>query len=568
MGGIMTRIQVLTLGLVMLLLGSVAFAQTPQWLWSNGAGSIYSDSGKDIATDSAGNCVVIGYFCDTAHFGNITLTSSGGYDAYVAKMDSNGNWLWANKCGGPVDGGPNVDWGYSVALDNNDNIYITGYFNGSASFGNITLDGYGLSDVFIAKLDINGNWLWAKRAGGIRYDYSNGIAVDSAANVYVTGCFSASAHFGDATVNSFGNMDIFVTKLDTNGNFAWVKGYGGTEHDYGFNLVSDGNGYIFVTGIYRGTGNFDTHQLSSNGDFDVFVIKMSTAGECTWAKGCGGAVADWGYGITVDQAANVFVTGAFTGTITFGSTVINSTGNEDFYVAKMNNNGDWLWAVKAGSTNSDIATDICTDNAGNSYVTGYFTGTISFQNISLTTSGKDYDIAVAALDPNGNWLWAKRGGGTSSEFSYGLCSDDNANLFVTGSYYNHSLFDGTAPLDSLGASDIFVAKLAVRNNVANDDNVQVASAPFELKQNYPNPFNPITKIMVDVQDAKSPYELVVYNVKGRKVCTLHQGNMKQGLNSFDFTGTDDQSNPLPSGVYFYKLSSHLGSETRKMVLTR
>lgn len=575
MGGIMKRIQVILLCTVMLMTVSLAFAQNAEWLWAAKAGGIYNDSGKDIATDSAGNNVVIGYFSDTATFGNITLSSAGGYDAYVAKMDTNGNWLWAKRCGGPTDGGPNVDWGYSVALDSASNVYITGYFNGSATFGATTLTGTGMSDIFIAKLDANGNWLWATKAGGTRYDYSNAIAVDANGNVFVTGCFSYAAAFNSVdsaippiNLNCFGNMDIFVAKLSTAGNFEWAKAYGGTEHDYGYNILSDGNGSIFMTGIYRGTANFDTHQLSSNGDYDVFVAKLSSAGECAWVKSAGGAVADWGYGLSVDSNHNVFVAGAFTGTITFGATVMNSTGNEDFFLAKMNNNGDWLWAVKAGSTNTDIATAICNDSAGNCYITGYFTGTISFDNENLSTVDNDYDIAVAAISPSGEWLWAKRGGGLSSEFSSSIGVDASANIYITGNFFDTAEFDAGHTIISYGASDTFVAKLALRNTVDNDDSFAIYKPSFVLKQNYPNPFNANSRIEVEVNDNKAPVELSIYNMKGRKVRTMHQGMMNEGNNSLLFNGLDDNNQQLPSGVYFYRVSMGGNTETRRMILTR
>ena len=132
----------------------------------------------------------------------------------VALFAQNVDWLWAKKAGGT-----SYDSSSSIAVDANGNSYVTGYFYGSATFGTTTLTSSGGSDIFVAKLDINGNWLWAKKAGGTDYDYGNGIAVDANGNSYVTGYFYGSATFGTTTLTSSSEYYtvIYVAKLDING---------------------------------------------------------------------------------------------------------------------------------------------------------------------------------------------------------------------------------------------------------------------------------------------------------------------------------------------------------------
>ena len=143
---------------ITLLITGVVHAQTEEWLWATKAGGTSSDYGRSIAVDGSGNSYVTGYFAGTAIFGSTSLTSSGGEDIYIAKLDANANFLWAKKAGGT-----NGDNGISIAVDGSGNSYVTGYFQGTATFGSSSLTSSGGFEIFIAKLDSNGSFLWAKK---------------------------------------------------------------------------------------------------------------------------------------------------------------------------------------------------------------------------------------------------------------------------------------------------------------------------------------------------------------------------------------------------------------------
>ncbi|MDD3577798.1 MAG: SBBP repeat-containing protein, partial [Candidatus Cloacimonetes bacterium] len=254
--------KVLKIGIVSLIvmfLGFNLFAQTEDWLWANQAGGISYDYGQSIATDSNGNSYVTGSFEGTAVFGSTTLASSGQSDIFVAKMDSNGNWLWAKKAGGS-----SYDYGYGIAVDSSGNSYVTGNFSDSAVFGSTTLTSSGDYDIFVAKIDSNGIWLWAQKAGGSNYDYGYGIAVDSSGNSYVTGYFSGSASFGSTTLTSSGYEDIFVAKIDSNGIWLWAQKAGGSTYNYGYGIAVDSSGNSYVTGIFLYTASFGSTTLTSS----------------------------------------------------------------------------------------------------------------------------------------------------------------------------------------------------------------------------------------------------------------------------------------------------------------
>ena len=369
-------------------------------IWSVSAGGTGDDEGLGIAVDGAGYVYVTGYFSGTATFGSHTLTTNGSKDIFVAKLDSNGNWLWAVKAGG-------TDWEMvnDVAVDGVGNTYVTGYFNGTVTFGSQTLiaNGYELNyDIFIAKLSPSGTWLWARKAGGTNDDIGYGIAVDGSGNVYVTGDFNDTATFGNHTLTASGfemSPDIFVTKLGRYGNWLWARKAGGRYYDNGYDIALDGAGNAYVTGSFEGTATFGSHVLTASGgewETDVFAAKLDPFGNWIWAVKAGGTTFTNGKGIALDGGGNTYVTGSFFGTATFGSQTLTSSGGYDIFAAKLDPSGNWIWAVRAGGTEWDLGYGIAVDGAGNAYVTGRFEGTATFGSHTMEAMGGT-DIFVAKL---------------------------------------------------------------------------------------------------------------------------------------------------------------------------
>ncbi len=155
-------------------------------------------------------------------------------------------------------------------------------------------------------------------------------------------------------------------------DWAWAKRAGGTNNDYGQSIVTDGNGNCYITGYFAGSATFGTTTLTSSGSSDVYVAKQNAAGDWIWAVKGGGASDDRGFSIALDADDNIYITGYFTGTATFGSTTLTSFGGQDILIAKLSSSGSWLWAVKAGGTSIDYGTSIAVDSSGTSYVTGVF----------------------------------------------------------------------------------------------------------------------------------------------------------------------------------------------------
>ncbi|MCK9611159.1 MAG: SBBP repeat-containing protein [Candidatus Cloacimonas sp.] len=550
--------------LFILALCSIAlFAQNEDWLWAKQAGGTSNDYGRSIAVDDNGNSYVTGDFAESATFGTTTLTSSGYDDIYVAKMDSNGNWLWAKQAGGT-----NYDYGYGIAVDAYGNSYVTGYFKSSScSFGTITLinNNSEFIDIFAAKLDSNGNWLWAKQAGGIYMDYGYSIAVDINGNSYITGSFEDSANFGTTTLDSSSKYysDIFVAKLDSNGNWLWAKQAGGTDDDGGSSIAVDANGNSYVTGVFAESATFGTTTLTSSDGYDIFVAKLDSNGNWLWAKRAGGIYEDSGYSIAVDDNGNSYITGFFNISATFGTTTLTSSGYYDIFVAKLDSSGNWLWAKQAGGTIWDTGYSIAIDDNGNSYITGVFAESATFCTTTLTSSG-DYDIFVAKLDSSGNWLWAKQAGGTSTDRGYSIAVDVNGNSYVTG-YFEESATFGATTITSINddGREIFVAKLGEVNSIDLPDIISFSG----IRSIYPNPFNPLTTIDYEIS-MPADVKIEVYNNRGQLVRNFILGYKEQGSYKLTWEGEDNNGCLCSTGIYYIRMKAGKEIYIKKAVLLK
>jgi hypothetical protein len=368
------------------------------------------------------------------------------------------NWVKSfSSTGGSVTGN-------SISVDANGNSYVTGSFNGIATFGTIQLSSFGSSDIFVAKFDSVGNCLWAKQAGGTDLDMGSGIAFDANMNIFVTGYFTGNATFGTTQFTSAGGTDIFLAKFDPNGNWVWAKQAGGIYADWGYGLSVDPDGNCIFTGRFIGPLTFGTFQLTGLGSWDVFIAKYDQNGNCLWAQQAGGSVSDEGYGISLDSKGKVYITGRFSGTAAFGTVHLSSYGTSDIYVANYDNNGNCLWAKHCGGTTTDRGIGIAVDENGYSYVTGWFKGISTFDTIQLSGFSNN-DIFIAKYDPYGNCLWAKQAGGSNDDVGNSISVDPAGNSYVTGNFIGNVTFGAFQLTGYSGnTNDIFVAKYDSKGN--------------------------------------------------------------------------------------------------------
>lgn len=458
------------------LIPSAVSSQSLHWV-KNFGGTWLVETDK-LFVDNYGNVYSTGQFRDTVDFdpgpGTDTLIADPtGTDVYITKLSESGSFCWARHFTGP-----GYDYGRGIAVDNQSNVYISGYFENSIDLnpglGISNHTSVGVNDIYVTKLDSNGNFIWSKSIGGINSDAGHSISIDLTGNVYVTGDFRNTVDFdpGPGLYNlTASGADMFILKLDPNGNFIWVKQIVGSV---GWNMTMNSNNQLLVTGSFGGTQDFDpgpgTFNLTSSGSSDCFIIELDTSGSLNWAVAMGGTNVDIPRSIKSDYLGNVYLCGYFSGTNADfdpspGISLLSSNGGYDVFVVKLNSVGGFDWAKSFGSSGNDDAFDICVVDSGKVNICGKFLFTVDFNPgaaVHNLTSAGISDAFINQLDSNGNFLSVLTFGGLGYDGFTGI-APYNGSVYTLGSFQGTVDFDpdtSTFNITSYGDTDGFILKLS------------------------------------------------------------------------------------------------------------
>ena len=353
----------------------------------------------------------------------------------------------------------------NVVVDSVGNAYITGAFRGTTDFGGTTITSGGHRDIYVAKLDPTGAFEWVKTYGSTSNlaDRAFDIDIDSSSNVYITGYFQGTVDFGSGNITAAGGSDIFVLKLDSSGTFQWVYTAGGTGNDNGKGIAVDTDGNILLTGIYSNTVNFGSGNITSEGYFDFYVLKLNSSGTLQWLYATGGDYSnDEALSIDTDSNNNSYITGYVKSTVNFGVNVnAYNAGDtlEDIFVLKLNSEGSPQWVNRYGSCSNEFGRDIAVDSSGNSYTTGdiYMCGNYNFGGITVSPSGNGVESFVLKLNSSGESQWVYTVGATGTDRGYGIAVDSSGNSYTAGGFFGTADFGGGNV--SSTSTDLYVLKL-------------------------------------------------------------------------------------------------------------
>jgi uncharacterized delta-60 repeat protein len=428
-------------------------------IWVNQAGGDEA-FGNGITSLSDNSTVVTGYFWGTATFGlgepnETVLTTSGGYDIFIARYNLNGTLSWA-KC----TAGTGYGSGWAITSLSDDSIVVTGQFSGSVTFGSGEINEtvlLGSNDIFIARYNPDGTLVWVKSAGGPYIDSGFAIITLSDNSTVVTGYFDYVATFGPGESNqtvltSAGYTDVFIARYNSNGTLAWAKRSGGVHADRGNGITSLSDNSTVVTGA-------------------PFIARYDLNGTLVWTKEIGGS----GQGITTLSDNSTVVTGyiGFEGIFGAGEineTILTSAGGYDIFIAQYNPNGTLAWAKRAGGTIDEKSKGITALSDNSTVVTGWFGsnngGSSTFgadePNETVLISTGEYDIFIARYNPDGTLAWAKRAGGSGENKGWGITTLSDDSTVATGWFFGHATFGPGEPnetvLSGSGMSAIFIAR--------------------------------------------------------------------------------------------------------------
>ncbi len=461
------------------------FAQNVRLDWAKSAGNVpLQDFSYGLSVDDSGNVYTTGFYALTADLntdiGVEEFTAMGSSDIFIHKVDNNGYFKWAKSIGGVSE-----DIGFGIITDSEGNVYVTGFFTGSVDFDpndgvHIRTSVSSSRDIFVLKLDSLGNFIWANSFGGSSSDRGTSIALDEIGNVYITGFYSATADFdpsiGTFNLTSGGGTDIYVLKLDTDGNFQWVNGYGSSGADSGREVIIDNFNNILITGYYSATVDFNPYGVSaietSLGAEDGFILKLDNAGNHLWSHSIGGpGSSDWGNSIKIDSFNNVFIVGQFRNSVDFNpgmSDSIITAVDLDGYILKLGSEGEFTWVRVITGDDEVIVNKLVLNTENEIFVTGRFSETTDFdpnEGVYELDAGmfRD-DVYLLKLDASGEFIWVKQYDSNDLSGAHGLGIDNSSNIFLSGHFEGTMDFDPstneleiTAPMDN---DDFFILKMA------------------------------------------------------------------------------------------------------------
>jgi hypothetical protein len=449
-----------TLFVAVVLLWTNAYAaNSVDFIWARQGVTTNSADAYRIVVDSAGSVFIAGSFANRFTFGGTTLIGHGFQDdIFIAKYDGQGNLLWSRSAGGS-----GTDYALGIAVDSIGNVYATGSFQYVADFGNVSITNRGGGGgLFLAKYDSQGNLVWVKKATGESVR-GQSAAVDAQGNVFVTGTFAQTAYFDSLSISTRPAVNIFVAKYDRNGIPLWVRQATTNSLGYGIDVASDQSGNCYITGFYNTAATFGGITLTAGSDADgIFLVRYDSEGNVIWARqGAGprppgGDVSDAGNKVSTDRWGNIYLSGYFSGPITFDS--FNLTGAHGrMLLAKYDSLGSIQWIREGGGTGGGFST---ADPSGDVYLTGFWgSGTVFFDGVTFTNEA-DHIAFVAKYDSMGTFRGLVQVKGTGAFYGFATAVEAHGSTYLTGIVGQTPALLGTNVLSSgPGIRTVYIAKI-------------------------------------------------------------------------------------------------------------
>ena len=480
---ILLRMKYFNFLFLLLLLPVVAKSQNSTIQWQKSFGGGFEESARSVVQTPDGGYIVAGK--SKSYEGDLTV-NYGNFDFWIVKINAMGILQWQKSYGGSGE-----DEATSIR-NTSDGGYIVAGFTFSSD-GNITVN-KGAADYWIVKLNANGDVEWQKTYGGPGNDRANAIK-QTPDGGYVVAGFSNSVS-GDITNSHGNNMDYWILKLNSTGNIQWQKSIGGLSDDkaYDIDLTSDG-GYI-VTGDTSSSSSGD-RSGNTQGGADVWVVKLSSAGNIVWEKAFGGSAADLSFSVKQTKDGGYIVAGD---TKSQNGDIIFNNGGNDYWIIKLNSAGNLEWQKTLGGGAYDRAQSIIQLSDGNYMAVGY---SPSSDGDVIGNNGA-VDYWLVKLNQNGDFIWQKCLGGSGSEFPYSLIQSSDGGVVIAGeSDTNNNSGDVTG---NHGFRDFWVVKL---NSVLGVNESAIANG-ISI---HPNP----AKNFFKINNLPMGTAVTIYDISGRVI---------------------------------------------------
>ena len=516
-------------------------------VWSQGY-----NAGGFADLDGSNNAYVSGTFFGSLDFGGGVMNSVNflNGDVFLAKLDVNGDHVWSTSF--VPSFGVFID---AVAVDPAGGTYVAGkILNGDVDFGGGTISG--TNEIVIVKFDANGNHVWDSTFG-------NGEVYEMDADgthLAVCGRIDTAVDFGGGSLSGGGGRDGFVAKLTAAGGHVWSLGFGDGGNEEGRNVALGSGGDISLLAAVSGSADFGGGALTADFNVDIALARFDASGTHLWSTIYHGTFSGGSYVTAADLAVGpsdeIVITGENRAAVDFGGGNLNTVGQADIFLVKLDSSGSHVWSTSLGATSTDIGQGVACDSDGNILLTGQFSDTVDFGGGPVVATGFG-DLFSASYDAAGAHRWSAGYG--NGYTCLGTFYSDGAALLHGG---------GSGSLDfgggALGSANFFLVRLEGSGGGGTTDVPQVAAGAHVGLESFPNPFRPRTTIRFSLVRSAS-VDLSVYDLAGRRIRTLSRRSHPAGAHVVTWDGRTDRGGRAPAGVYFARLVTPEGTETRRMV---
>jgi hypothetical protein len=361
--------------------------------WSIGFGDGISENhGSALAVTPDDGIFLVGGFSGVVDFGCEQVASVGNLDVYVTRLDELGGCAWTRVFGG-LDAQEATD---VVVTGSAAPVVVAGNFRGSLTLGTTTLTSTGAANAFVASLDEVGEVAWALELNSPADAYARGVGADDEGNIWLGGDFVTSITIDGSPYAAAGTSDAFLVKLSPSGAVLLTKVISGPGRERLHDLAVEA-GRVVVVGEFDTTLNLGGESLSSHGAKDAFVARFATGGGHEWSASYGGTGDDGVFGVAIDDAHNIVLTGGFSTAIDFGGGLLEAAGAGDLFLAKLSRDAAHLWSFAVGDAAYQAGYRVTVDEDQRVVMGGSFQGTVEL-DASHTTLGL-WDVLLAAFDP-------------------------------------------------------------------------------------------------------------------------------------------------------------------------
>ncbi len=494
------KLSIFTIIIVFCTINTFGFSQPPDTLWTRWFGGSGEDYGFDVE-ECVDGFIVVG---QTASFG------SGIDDAYVIRLDLDGDTVWTRTIGGS-----GREQAFSV-IQVTDGFVFSGYTSTNAQ---------GIADAYLVKFNVDGETLWTRQYDGHTSTDQGYCVKQTSDNGFIISGFSTEFGYGD---------QVYLMKTDADGNLVWDTTYGGTNQDYGRAVQQTADGGYIIAGYSYSFGG---------GDADVWLLRTNSSGDTLWTRTYGSPNGD-------EHAFDILIA-PDSGYVMVGTTESFGSGPYDVYVIRTEADGDTLWARWFGGSSSDNGQRAYFTNDGNIVIVGY----------TYSYGAGENDVYLLKIDMDGNLLWSTTFGGIWSDYGYAVkqTADDE---YIIG---------GRTRSFGAGQSDFYVIRTGADHGISEGTSLHVLSLNVQVN---PNPFRHKADIRYQIPKEVDSRQYAVgsiriYDIAGQLVKNFSVPTAYSQVPSvISWDGCDDAGRKLPSGVYFLKFQTGDYSATEKILLIR